>query len=125
MRMEVPIKRIGNTIKKMNRTFIVELQISNNDERLKPNNMARIKINDFSQDDAIVVPSIIVKQDLTGSYLYVTAKKGSEMIAVKKYVETGISYLDNTLITSGLSINDQVIVAGYNLISDGSLISIK
>lgn len=126
LNMIVPINRIGNNIKMGNRTFSIELKINNKNEMLKPNNMALIKINDFTSDDAFVVPSIIIKQDMKGSYLYIAQKKTDEnWMATKKYVIPGKSYLDRTMIESGLSENDKVIVNGYNQVSNGSLISFK
>ena len=92
---------------------------------LKPNNMAVIKINDFTTDNAYVVPSIVIKQDLQGSYLYIAVKTDKGLIATKKYVVPGKSYEDLTLIESGLIENDNVIIKGYNLISNGSPISLN
>jgi RND family efflux transporter MFP subunit len=115
----VPIYRIGNTIHPMNRTINVQLKIKNSQEKLKPNGLAIIRINDFSTDKAFVIPSIIIKQDPQGSFLYVVKKVNKKWIAKKRYVKTGRSYKDQTLVASGLELNDKVIVEGYNQVSDG------
>jgi len=122
--MHEKVTRIGNVINKQNRTFTVEVEISNKDGRLKPNLLANIKINDYNADDALIVPSLVIREDVVGSYLYVAESNSDDWKAVKKYIQTGNSYLDNTEILSGLSENDLVITDGYGNVSDGAAIDI-
>lgn len=124
VQMEVPVFRTGNIVKSANRTFKVQLKVKNQNELIKPNVLALIKVNDFTAVDALSVPSIIIKEDLKGSYLYVTNHK-SAASAKKVYVKIGKSYGSSTMITEGLNAGDNVIVEGYNLVSDGMLINIK
>ncbi len=124
IKMEVPIHRIGNVVKPENRTFTVQLKINNRGEKLKPNILSIIKINDFSTDSALVVPSIIIKQDFNGSYVYVAEKQSENMIAKKVYVKTGISDGSNTMITEGLNPGQMVITKGYNLVKNGAEIKL-
>ncbi len=117
---KVPIHRIGNMIHSLNRTVNLQLKINNTKEKLKPNGLAVIRINDFSSDHAFVVPSIIVKQDINGSFLYLAVKENKRWVSKKKYIKTGVFYEDQIMVESGLNPNDKVIVKGYNQISDGS-----
>lgn len=123
--MEVPVARTGNVIKEANRTFNLQLEIKNKNGLIKPNSLSTIKINDFSSDTALVVPSLIIKQDLKGSYVYVAEQQSSSFKAVKKYIKTGMSYGEETMVTHGLKTGDRVIVSGYNQVSDGSYVEIK
>lgn len=116
--MEVPVYRTGNIIKEANRTFKMQLKIRNKDGMIKPNILAKIKINDYSLEEALLVPSIIIKQDMQGSYVYTVDPEAHT--AKKVYVETGRSYLDVTVLSSGIEAGDQVIVEGYNQVSTGS-----
>ncbi len=125
MSMEVPIYRKGNTISPNNRTFDVQLKIKNPDRLLKPNILAIIQIKDFSADSAIVISSALIKQDITGSYLYVMQDNAGKWIAKKVYVTPGKSYLDKTMVVDGLQTGQQVIVEGYNQVSDGSEVYVK
>jgi len=120
LNMEVPVHRIGNVVKSANRTFVVQLKIKNPDATIKPNVLAKIKINDYSVDDALLLPSLIIKQDLTGSYVYMLNSENNQ--ARKVYIETGISYKDQTMITHGINSGDQVIIKGFNQVSDGTLV---
>jgi len=113
------VTRVGNVINKQNRTFLVEVEIDNINGELKPNLLANIMINDYNSKNALVVPSLIVKEDLIGSYLYIAEKNSDHYKAVKKYIQVGHSYRDDTEVLSGLSENDLVITDGYSNISDG------
>lgn len=125
MKLEVPIYRKGNTINPNNRTFTIQLKMKNPDHLLKPNILSVIHIRDFSADSAVVIPSAIIKQDITGSYLYTMQQVGGKWIAKKVYVTPGKSYLDKTMVVSGLQPGQQVIVQGYNQVSDGSEVYVQ
>jgi len=121
--MEVPVYRTGNVINPQNRSFNVKLKINNTGNMLKPNILAVMKINDFSSDEALVVPSKIIKQDINGKYLYVLNNNDNNKYAHKVYVSTGKSYQNQTVITNGVNAGDKVIVSGYNQVSDGTEVS--
>lgn len=119
------IHKTGNVINPANRNFEIQLRISNSDEKLKSNMLAIIKINDYSTDLAFVVPSIIVKTDIKGEFIFIATENDKEFIAQKVRVKTGESYHENTIILEGLKINDIVIVEGYNMVTSGVNVSIR
>ncbi|WP_430936589.1 efflux RND transporter periplasmic adaptor subunit [Saccharicrinis sp. 156] len=121
MVIKTPVHRTGNVVHPDNRTFNVQLVLNNIDNKLKPNMMATLKINDFSMNNALTVPSAIIKNDITGQFLFVV----EDGKAKKVYVETGRSYMDETVVTNGLMGGEQVIVAGYNTVSNGALVAQK
>lgn len=123
--IETTISRTGNVIKQANRTFKLEALVGNKENKLKPNMLATVKFRDFELDDALVVPSIIVKEDFKGKYLYTVEGKGESSIARKKYVKTSYSNDTGTMITEGINAGDLVIVEGYNQMKDGMEIDIK
>jgi RND family efflux transporter MFP subunit len=125
MQLEVPIYRKGNIINPSNRTFTVQLKLNNPDHRLKPNILSVIHIRDFSADSVIVVPSDLIKQDIIGSYLYTTQQNDNKLVARKVYITAGKSYLDKTMVVSGLLQGQTVISQGYNMVSDGSEVYVK
>ncbi len=123
--LDRPVTRIGNVINKKNRTFRVEVKVGNKDGRLKPNLLANIKINDYNSKASIVVPSMVVREDLIGSYLYIAEKdENNNMISKKKYIKVGRVYQGSTEVISGLEVNDQIITDGYGNVSDGAFIEI-
>jgi len=125
LKMEIPIHRKGNVINPNNRTFTVQLKLSNPDNMLKPNILSKIYINDYSADSALVVPAELVKQDLKGSYVYVIDNIEGNLVARKAYISTGLSYGNKTMVTTGLLPGEKVIMTGYNQVSDGTIVEIK
>ena len=124
MEIKGAISRVGNVVNKQNRTFRVEVEIENKDGLLKPNLLANILINDYNSEASLLVPSMVVREDLVGSYLYIAEKNGSDLIATKKYIQVGRAYNGSTEVLSGISENDQVITDGYSTVSDGTSIEI-
>jgi RND family efflux transporter MFP subunit len=113
------IYRIGQVINKSDRTFDVESRINNINNKIKPNLLATLVINDYTRPEAITVPSHIIREDLKGFYLYVIEDVNGTAKAVKRYIETGKSYKDKTEIIKGLVAGERVITDGYNNVSDG------
>lgn len=113
------VYRTGNVVNYTNRTFVVQVKLDNGEEKLKPNMMATLRIRDYSAEAALVVPSIIIKNDMQGEYLYVVEREDGKFTARKSYVETGRTESGNTMILKGLKPGQQVIVDGYNLAKNG------
>jgi len=119
MKLDGSIHRIGQVIDEKSRTFRIEIKLDNKDGKLRPNMISRIRLNDFLDDNALVVPSYIIKQDFSGSFLYVAEKQNDLYIARKTYITPGITYNNQTMVIEGLNENESVIVVGYNLVSAG------
>jgi RND family efflux transporter MFP subunit len=120
-----PIYRISNIINKENRSFTVQIKVENIDGIIKPNMLAMARFKDFESEAALVVPSILVKKDFHGDYLFIAQQKNGKAFAHKVYVKTGKSINDVTMIQSGLQAGDKIIINGYNQVVEGSLLSIK
>ncbi len=118
------IHRKSEVINEKSRTFKIEIKLHNGDRKIKPNMISKIRLNDFYADNAIVVPSHIIKHDFNGSFLYVAIDNGDQLIAKKTYVKPGITYESKTMILEGLNANEKVIVVGYNMVSSGAHIYI-
>ena len=113
------ISRIGKIVNPNNRAFKIEVRFDNKDEKIKPNIIASLKIRDELVENAIAVPSIIIKNDFDKKFIFIAKKSGNSYIAKKVIIETGISYKDKTIITKGLNIGDKYIYEGFNLVTDG------
>ena len=119
------IYRISNVVNKQNRTFDVQVKIENPNGELKPNLLANMHFNDYNSAASIVLPSILIKEDMKGSYLFIAEKTGDHWQARKIYVETGISYKDKTEVLSGLTEGQHVITDGYSNVSDGMIVRVE
>ena len=123
--IEAKIYRISNMINPENRSFTVQVKLNNPEGILKPNMLAEIKFKDYEDKAAFIVPSIIVKDDFNGSYLFIAEKKNGESIARKIYIESTKSQGEFSMVDKGLNVGDLVIIKGYNQVVDGSLVLIK
>jgi membrane fusion protein (multidrug efflux system) len=121
---QVPIYRIGNVINPQNRSFEVQLKIMNEGNMIKPNALASLKIRDYFQENSIVLPSNVVQQDIDGSFVFVALSNGKNWKVEKRYVEVGLNNAKNeTLILSGLNLNEKVAVKGYNQLTNNALVA--
>lgn len=125
IKITTPIVRISKVLNAKSRTFEIELNIDNSNEKLVPNMVSTIRINDYSNDKALVIPSLVVKKDISASYVYLAVADGDGYVVEKRKVELGLSYQENTVVTSGLKTGDKVIVKGYNLVSSGIPVNLK
>lgn len=104
---------VGRTIDPANRTFKVEVNVGNPGGMLKPNLLAKMLINDFTIEDAIVIPLEIVQQEVSGNkYVYVIEDGPEGPVAKKVYVEIGRSYEGNVLIEKGLEGGETLVIKG-------------
>lgn len=121
LELEEKISFVGQVINPENRTFKVKINISNPLGVIKPNAVAALKINDFSIDSAMVLPSAVIKKDMRGSFVFLA--DGNK--ALKQYVETGLTEGSETHITNGLEFGQKVITVGFDEVANGSSIEIK
>jgi RND family efflux transporter MFP subunit len=113
------IQRISNAVNPKNRTVTIEVGLDNANESIKPNMMAALTINDFVEEQALVIPAIVIKNDMQGRYVYVLEGAGETAVARKTYIEIGMTEAGQTHVLKGLEVGGQVIVVGYNQISNG------
>ncbi|MGD2034422.1 MAG: efflux RND transporter periplasmic adaptor subunit [Bacteroidales bacterium] len=119
LNIQTPIRRVSKVIDNASRTFEIEVHIDNRNEKIRPNMVSTIHINDFSADSAYVVPSLAIRKDITGNYVYLVEEKEGKQVVKKKYIETSLSYEDKSMVEKGLKKGDRVVVEGYHLVSAG------
>ena len=115
------VRQVGNFINPSNRSFGVEVSIPNPDNLLRPNQVAKLKIIDYTNKDAVVVPTNVIQEDGKGNkYVYIVeGSDGKTGTAKKVIVEVGKSSNNVTEIISGLSADDIIVTDGANTISEG------
>lgn len=126
MERKARVSLIGKTINPSNRTFKIEIDLNNPKDELKPNLLASVLINDYTQEDVVIVPLELVQQEVGGkSYVFVQKEGPEGPIAQKKYVTMGESYNGEIVITSGLTGDETLIVEGAFALSNEELIEVK
>ncbi len=125
--MEAKIRQVGNYINPANRTFKVEISIPNKEKNIKPNLTAKLKINDYSNRNALLIPQSIISENANGQqYIYVVRnkQKNKEAIAEKIIIKTGKTQGDIIEILTGLTPGDEIIKEGARSVSDGQKVKI-
>lgn len=114
----------GKMINTINRTFNVEVALAPNEENVSPNMIAVMKISDYKNDSAIVVPLAIIQQNANGSnYVYIAVQSAEGMVAQKREVSYTWTYGGMAEITSGLLAGDQLIIEGSSELNPGDVVA--
>ena len=115
------IRQIANNINPNNRTFSIEVAVPNLDNLLRPNQVAKLKIIDYSSQNAIVVPSNVIQENANNEkFVYLVSNpSGKNGTAKKVMIKVGQTATNFTEIISGLSANDLIITEGASNLSDG------
>jgi len=104
------------------RTFYIEAKVPSN-SNLKPNQVAKVHIKDYSNASAITIPMSTLQNDETGKYVMLAVKEGDKLVARKRTVTVGELYDDKLEVKSGLQAGDQLITEGFQNLYDGQLIT--
>lgn len=115
------VRQIGNFINPNNRSFGIEVSVPNPENLLRPNQVAKLKIIDYVNNNAIIVPSNVIQEDGQGNKFVFTVNQsnGKTGTAKKTIVTLGKSSDNVTEIVTGLSSNAIVVTEGVNNISEG------
>lgn len=122
------ISQVGNYINPNNRSFKVEVNVPNRQGKVKPNLTAKVKINDYTNTEAILIPQSVISENANGEqYIYITnsTNKQSEAIARRVIVETGKTQGDFVEIIKGIENGDTIIIEGARSVRDGQLVELK
>ncbi len=127
--VESKIAYSGRMINNLNRTFSIEVGLPSREEGIVPNMISVIKINDYSNDSALVVPLSAIQQTSEGkTFVFVAVKgKDNKMVAEKRMITYEMSYNGFAEIKPGQGLNpgDQLITDGSADLNPGDVVSAK
>jgi len=115
------VRQVANNINPNNRTFAIEVAVPNKDNLLRPNQVAKLKIIDYTSKDALVVPTGVIQEDGENNQFVFVADQvnGKTGVAKKVIIKTGQSTGNNTEVLSGLTGNEMIVTEGAATISEG------
>tara|TARA_R110002051_G_scaffold96628_2_gene166808 strand:+ start:10349 stop:11515 length:1167 start_codon:yes stop_codon:yes gene_type:complete len=122
------IRETGNFINPSNRSFEIEIPVPNKEGKIKPNLTAKVNINDYTSEDAILIPTSIISENAEGEqYVFVAEKPNSENEAVVQriIITTGKTQGAKIEVLSGLEDGDLIIKEGARSVKDGQKVKIK
>lgn len=112
----------GKLIDPNSRSFYVEAKMPT-EKIIRPNQIANVRIEDYTVKDAITVPVNTLQNDEKGKFVLVAVNEGGKLRARKRVVTTGELYGEQLEIHSGLKGGDVLITEGYQSLFDGQLIT--
>jgi len=124
------IRQAGNFINPANRTFSVEIPVPSSSKNVKPNLTARLKINDYTNDKAILIPLSIISENATGEqYVYAVTNRESKDnavygIAVQKIITVGKTQGDVIEVLSGIQTGDEIVQEGARSVKNEQSVKI-
>ena len=105
-----------------NRSVSTEAKIPYN-PNVHINQVAQVRIKDYANPHAIVIPLTVLQTDENGKYVYVIATENGKKIAKKKIVQVGEIYGNNIEVKGGLSVGDQLITEGFQSLYEGQAVT--
>lgn len=124
--MNAKVRQAGNFINPANRTFRVEVAVNNAEGMIKPNLTAKLKINDYSNDKALLIPQSIISENAEGDqYVYtISSNDDGKTVANRVIIATGKTDGDFIEVLSGLENGSEIIDEGARSVKDGQSVKV-
>jgi membrane fusion protein, multidrug efflux system len=114
----------GPTIDPSSRSFYIEAKIPSSKE-FQPNQIAMVKIQDYSSSNAITIPMNTLQNDEKGKFVMVAVNENGKLVARKRQLEIGMLYGNDLEVKAGLQPNDALITEGFQGLYEGQQITTK
>ena len=121
------VRQVGNFINPNNRTFEIEITIPNKEQLIKPNLVANLEINDYSTENATIIPDNVVQENAQGEkFVYLISElKDSEAIVTKTKVNLGLAYDGYVEVFDGIQSGDIIVKDGAITMRDGLTVKVQ
>jgi len=114
----------GQAISPETRTFPIEVELENDNGRLKPEMVASVRVTREELDDALVIPRTAVVRDELGTHLFLASPLDSVHVVEKRDIVLGPSYGEKAVVQSGLNSGESVVVVGQNNVAPGDTVNV-
>jgi len=117
--IDARIARVSKVINPSNRSFTVEIPLENKSGFIRPNLMASVAINDYSNKSAIMIPQSVVSENAEGQqYCFALEKSTEGYIAKRLIIQTGKTSEDFIEVLDGVEKGALLITEGAKKVSD-------
>ena len=121
------IRQVGNFINPSNRSFKIEVDVPNLEGKIKPNLTAKLKLNDYTNTNAILIPQSIISENAKGQqFIYIIRDKKENTLAVAErlVIETGKTQGDFIEVTKNLTSDTEIIMEGARSVNSGQVVKV-
>jgi membrane fusion protein, multidrug efflux system len=116
------ISVLSTLINPSSRAFTAEAKIPGG-ATVRPNQLAIVKIKDYSASNVIVIPINTVQTDEKGKFVFVMATENAKKIARKRSIGIGEIYGEQIEVRQGLQTGDLLITAGFQGLYEGQVLT--
>lgn len=121
------INQVGSFINPDNRYFKIEVPVLNEDGNVKPNLTAKLEINDYTSQKAVLIPQSIISENASGAqFVYIIKNKNrkKEAVAERLIIETGKTQGDLIEVTKNLVAGSEIIMEGARTVNNGQIVKV-
>ena len=115
------IRQIGNFINPNNRSFRVETPLPNPDKMIKPNLSCKLKIKDYNNHEALMIPMRIIKENASGEkYIFKLKPDGKDQVyrTEKTFIQLGKNSIDKVEVLVGIQSGDLLVDEGATIVEN-------
>lgn len=114
------VTQLSPAIDASSRTFKGMIAIDNPQLLLRPGMFVKADVVTKQQQNVIVIPKSIILSRQKGKTVFVIERG----IAIERIIETGLENVTDIEVTSGLAVDERIVVSGYETLSDRTKVKI-
>lgn len=124
--LDKPIDRVSSYIEDSNRNFRVRVNLPDSLDNLKPNLIATLRINDYTNQEAFLIDESVLQETASGEFfVYVLEDKDGKVAkSVYRKVTPGRSYQGEVEILEGLKEGEIIVTEGARALKKGEKVRI-
>ncbi len=114
-KVQQKISRLFWALNRATKTMFVELDLGNTERKIRPGMFARVRLDLEAHDGALVLPAGALVAEKKKTFVYIVKDGVAKKVAITVGIDTGIEFQ----VSKGIAAEDEVIVSGKNMVSDG------
>ena len=115
------VAELSPVISTETRTFKGIIQINNPELKLRPGMFVKADIITAQKDSAVVIPKNIIMTGNRGKYVFIVGRNST---AENRWLTIGLQNQESVEVIEGLSVNDRLIIKGYETLRDRSKVKV-
>ena len=112
--------QVSPAIDPVSRSFKAAVRVNNPEQQLRPGMFVKFDAIVAHKDSVIVIPKSIILAKRAGNTVFVVDKGA----AFEKVITTGLENSDQVEVVEGLSVDDRLVVKGYETLRNRSKVKV-
>ncbi|MCA1759812.1 MAG: efflux RND transporter periplasmic adaptor subunit [Bacteroidales bacterium] len=115
------VSELSPAISTETRTFSGKIEVLNSEMKLRPGMFVKADIITARKDSTIVIPKDVILTGGRGKYVFIVGRNSA---ADDRQITTGLENQNYVEVTDGLTVNDRLIIKGFETLRDNSKVRI-